>query len=86
MYLKARDPTSSSFETIDLRTHTLTWQNPAMALVGRNGVVVDRSPRLLGSIGGRCTARGEMFSDYENATGTGQVHVWFERPKGGWTD
>jgi len=42
---------------------------------------------MLGSIGGRrCTARGELFSDYENATGTGQVHVWFERPEGGWTD
>lgn len=41
---------------------------------------------MLGAIGGRdCTARGEKFSDYENATGTGQVHVWFERPDGGWT-
>ena len=41
---------------------------------------------MLGAIGGReCLARGELFSDYENATGTGQVHVWFERPKGGWT-
>lgn len=41
---------------------------------------------MLGAIGGRdCTARGEMFSDYENATGTGQVHVWFDRPAGGWT-
>ncbi len=40
---------------------------------------------MLGSVGGRdCAARGEMFSDYENATGTGQVHVWFERPAGGW--
>lgn len=41
---------------------------------------------MLGAIGGRdCTARGELFSDYENATGTGQVHVWFERPETGWT-
>lgn len=41
---------------------------------------------MLGAIGGRnCSARGEMFSDYENATGTGQVHVWFVRPAGGWT-
>ncbi len=40
---------------------------------------------MLGSIGGRdCTAPGELFSDYENATGTGQVHVWFDRPAGGW--
>ena len=41
---------------------------------------------MLGSIGGPdCVAKGEMLSDYENATGTGQVHVWFERPENGWT-
>lgn len=41
---------------------------------------------MLGAIGGRdCTAPGRPFSDYENATGTGQVHVWFDRPNGGWT-
>jgi aromatic ring-opening dioxygenase catalytic subunit (LigB family) len=41
---------------------------------------------MLGSVGGaNCVATGEMFSDYENATGTGQVHVWFERPATGWT-
>jgi len=41
---------------------------------------------MVAAVGGRdCTARGELFSEYENATGTGQVHVWFERPDGGWT-
>jgi 3,4-dihydroxyphenylacetate 2,3-dioxygenase len=41
---------------------------------------------MLGAIGGRaCTAQGQLFSDYENATGTGQVHVWFPRPDDGWT-
>lgn len=35
--------------------------------------------------GADCTAPGEVFSDYENATGTGQAHVWFERPETGWT-
>jgi 3,4-dihydroxyphenylacetate 2,3-dioxygenase len=40
---------------------------------------------MLGAVGGAdCTARGELYSDYENATGTGQVHVWFEKPAGGW--
>ena len=40
---------------------------------------------MLGAIGGRdCIAPGELFSDYENATGTGQVHVWFDRPDSGW--
>lgn len=41
---------------------------------------------MLGAIGGRdCVARGSVYSDYENATGTGQVHVWFDQPEGGWT-
>lgn len=41
---------------------------------------------MLGSIGGAdCTARGTLLSDYENATGTGQVHVWFEPDGGSWT-
>jgi 3,4-dihydroxyphenylacetate 2,3-dioxygenase len=42
---------------------------------------------MVGALGGPdCTARGEQFSDYEASVGTGQVHVWFERPEGGWTD
>lgn len=41
---------------------------------------------MLGAIGGPdCTAKGVMLSDYENATGTGQVHVWFEPSPRGWT-
>ena len=40
----------------------------------------------LGAVGGaRCTAPGERFSEYEASVGTGQVHVWFERPADGWT-
>ncbi len=40
---------------------------------------------LVGALGGAaCRARGEQFSDYEAAVGTGQAHVWFERPQGGW--
>jgi 3,4-dihydroxyphenylacetate 2,3-dioxygenase len=30
-------------------------------------------------------APGRLFSDYENSIGTGQVHIWFDRPSGGWT-
>jgi 3,4-dihydroxyphenylacetate 2,3-dioxygenase len=38
------------------------------------------------AVGGRrCVARGQQLSDYENATGTGQVHMWFDRPARGWT-
>lgn len=28
-------------------------------------------------------AKGEMYSEYENSIGTGQVHVWFSKPEGG---
>ena len=40
---------------------------------------------MVGALGGHnCRATGQMFSDYENATGTGQVHVWFDQPETGW--
>lgn len=33
---------------------------------------------MAGALGGReCRLPGRLFSEYENATGTGQVHVWF---------
>jgi 3,4-dihydroxyphenylacetate 2,3-dioxygenase len=41
---------------------------------------------MTSALGGRsCTAPGELFSEYEASVGTGQVHVWFEKPDGGWT-
>ncbi|MGI9029344.1 MAG: catechol 1,2-dioxygenase [Ilumatobacteraceae bacterium] len=41
---------------------------------------------MVAAIGGRnCAAPGVRYSDYENALGTGQVHVWFDRPQSGWT-
>ncbi len=41
---------------------------------------------MVGALGGvSCQAPGRLFSDYENATGTGQVHVWFDRPENGWS-
>jgi 3,4-dihydroxyphenylacetate 2,3-dioxygenase len=40
---------------------------------------------LAAALGGEaCRAPGELFSEYEASVGTGQVHVWFERPAGGW--
>jgi 3,4-dihydroxyphenylacetate 2,3-dioxygenase len=35
--------------------------------------------------GGTVTAPGRAFSDYENSIGTGQMHLWFDRPAAGWT-
>ncbi|MGA7836214.1 MAG: hypothetical protein WCA31_13495 [Acidimicrobiales bacterium] len=41
---------------------------------------------MVAAIGGpRCVAPGRLYSTYENAIGTGQVHVWFDRPDNGWT-
>jgi 3,4-dihydroxyphenylacetate 2,3-dioxygenase len=41
---------------------------------------------MAAAIGGaRCQAPGELFSEYEASVGTGQAHVWFERPADGWT-
>ena len=41
---------------------------------------------MVAALGGRnCRAPGRLFSDYENATGTGQVHVWFDQPESGWS-
>jgi aromatic ring-opening dioxygenase catalytic subunit (LigB family) len=41
---------------------------------------------MVAALGGtECVAEGRLFSEYENAIGTGQVHVWFDRPAGGWT-
>ena len=40
---------------------------------------------MVAALGGReCTVRGRRFSDYESTAGTGQVHMWFDRPAAGW--
>ncbi len=42
--------------------------------------------QMVAALGGKdCRAQGVAYSDYENAIGTGQIHIWFERPNGGWT-
>ncbi len=40
---------------------------------------------MVGALGGReCRAPGVLYGDYENAVGTGQAHMWFDRPVAGW--
>jgi 3,4-dihydroxyphenylacetate 2,3-dioxygenase len=35
--------------------------------------------QMLGALGGRdCRFKGEPLSDYENARGTGNIHIWFD--------
>ena len=39
---------------------------------------------MIGALGeDRCTATARQFGDYENSIGTGQVHLWFDRPADG---
>jgi hypothetical protein len=33
---------------------------------------------------GAVAAPGRAYSEYENSVGTGQMHIWFDRPEGGW--
>ncbi|MEW2388607.1 catechol 1,2-dioxygenase [Streptomyces venezuelae] len=41
---------------------------------------------MIGALGEeRCTAPGRAYSAYENSIGTGQMHLWFDRPASGWT-
>jgi 3,4-dihydroxyphenylacetate 2,3-dioxygenase len=61
---------------------------------GRHDIVLDRFPELeaakyeghgahyaqmMGTLGSKaCRARGTQLSEYENAAGTGNAHVWFD--------
>ena len=37
--------------------------------------------QMLGALGGaKCTAKATRMSDYENARGTGNIHLWFDLP------
>jgi hypothetical protein len=34
---------------------------------------------MIGALGGeKCVAKGVALSEYENAHGTGNIHIWFE--------
>jgi 3,4-dihydroxyphenylacetate 2,3-dioxygenase len=40
---------------------------------------------LAGALGERaCVAPARQYGEYENSVGTGQAHLWFDRPAGGW--
>jgi 3,4-dihydroxyphenylacetate 2,3-dioxygenase len=39
---------------------------------------------MIGALGeADCTAPGRQYGEYENSVGTGQAHVWFDRPAAG---
>ncbi|MBL1097589.1 3,4-dihydroxyphenylacetate 2,3-dioxygenase [Streptomyces coffeae] len=40
---------------------------------------------MAGALGGvECTATARQYGSYENSVGTGQAHLWFDRPAAGW--
>ncbi len=42
--------------------------------------------QMIGALGeSAVTAPSRPYSEYENSIGTGQVHLWFDRPDAGWT-
>ncbi len=41
---------------------------------------------MIGALGERdVNASARQYGKYENSIGTGQVHLWFDRPEAGWT-
>ncbi|TYK52313.1 catechol 1,2-dioxygenase [Actinomadura decatromicini] len=76
-------------------------QRIAWLTAGDHGRVLDTMPEFLtfkpearfghylmmiGALGEHaCAAPGRLYSQYENSVGTGQVHIWFDRPENGWT-
>jgi 3,4-dihydroxyphenylacetate 2,3-dioxygenase len=66
----------------------------ALFAEGRHDRVIERYPELraagyegrgahylqmVGALGGRrCRASGIALSEYENARGTGNIHIWFD--------
>lgn len=41
--------------------------------------------QMIGALGeGAVSAPGRIYGSYENSIGTGQVHLWFDRPADGW--
>ena len=81
-------------DRIDPKNRALDQEVLALWKEGRHDAVLDRFPELeaakyeghgahyaqmMGALGGKaCRAKGTQLSEYENAAGTGNVHVWFD--------
>jgi 3,4-dihydroxyphenylacetate 2,3-dioxygenase len=92
---EASDPSHIfSAEAREADYQVLDWM-----MVGNHGAILDNMPEfkkvkpeanffhwlaMAGATGEEAnTAKGVMYSEYENSIGTGQVHVYFPRPEGG---
>ena len=82
----ARDADLRVLAALELGDHAQVLREmPTFALAkpeGRFGHYLIMAAAL-GGISFR--APGRAYSQYENAIGTGQAHVWFDRPSNGWT-
>lgn len=99
--LRRHESSAAPGNILDLESYEADQQVLRMLQAGDHAGVIEGMPQYLraapeghfghylimaGALGGdRCRAPGELFSEYEASVGTGQVHVWFERPAGGWT-
>jgi aromatic ring-opening dioxygenase catalytic subunit (LigB family) len=92
---EASDPSHIfSQEAREADYQVLDWMK-----AGNHGAILDNMPEfkkvkpeanfyhwlaMAGATGEEAnTAKGVMYSEYENSIGTGQVHVYFPRPEGG---
>ncbi len=92
---EASDPSHIfSAEAREADYQVLDWM-----MAGDHGAILDNMPEfkkvkpeanfyhwlaMAGATGEEAnTAKGVMYSEYENSIGTGQVHVYFPRPEGG---
>jgi 3,4-dihydroxyphenylacetate 2,3-dioxygenase len=99
--LRRRESSAAPENIYDLESYEADQRVLRMLQAGDHAGVIDGMPEyrraapeghfghylmMAAAIGGRrCQAPGEPFSEYEASVGTGQVHVWFERPADGWT-
>jgi 3,4-dihydroxyphenylacetate 2,3-dioxygenase len=98
--LRRRESSAAPENIYDLESYEADQRVLRMLRAGDHAGVIDGMPEyrraapeghfghylmMAAAIGGRrCQAPGEPFSEYEASVGTGQVHVWFERPADGW--
>jgi aromatic ring-opening dioxygenase catalytic subunit (LigB family) len=83
---KAREADHNVIEAWQRGDHAAVLNNLDKFLTVRPEAHFGHYQIMVAAIGGKeCVATGRLFSMYENAIGTGQIHVWFDQPTSGWT-
>lgn len=82
----ARDADHALIAALERGDHASVLNNLSDFLAFKPEARFGHYQMMVAALGGeRCVAPGRLFSAYENSIGTGQVHVWFDRPADGWT-